>query len=64
MMDEIKLNLENFSPIRDGRSRQSKSVDIERNLPPVIHQRTERESNFTRNLRPHVKRVIGLLPFL
>src|SRR6266436_2266621 len=62
MMDEIKLNLEIPSRVRNCRGRQAQSVHIERHAPPMIDFRSQRQPHFADDLRPHVQRAVGVLP--
>src|ERR1700692_280608 len=62
MIDEIELHLESSILVGYGRRRQSTRGDIEGDVPPVIHQRSQRLANFSDDLRPHVQRGVCILP--
>src|SRR5207244_181756 len=64
MFQEVEFGLENAPLIGDWRGCKPASADVERHLPPVIEERTERETNLPLDLRPHVQRVLVILPRL
>jgi hypothetical protein len=63
VIDEIELDLENPQAARDRRSRKAAGAHVERDFPPVIQMRAEREAQFTHHLRPHVQRRARVAPF-
>src|SRR5579863_2589865 len=62
VMNEIELNLENPTLVGNGRSCQAEWSNVERDFPPVVNFRTERQSDFAYDLGPHVEGGIGVLP--
>src|SRR5215471_550312 len=62
MFDEIEFDLEPAAAIGNQGRRQSPVRDIERNLPPMIDVRRTGETDLANDLRPHMKRVAGVLP--
>ena len=62
MLEEIELHFEDAVFIRDGRGSQTARSHVKRNLPPMVDARTQCQPDFAGNLRPHVERVVGVLP--
>src|SRR5262249_36316476 len=52
------------SLVRNGRGGQAARGDVERDLPPMVHVRAERQPYFADDLGPHVQRRAGGLPGL
>src|SRR2546421_6742956 len=62
VVNEVEFDFEYFSIIRNGRGSQPAGTHVERHVPPVVYQRSERQPDFTHNLCPHVKRGPCVLP--
>jgi hypothetical protein len=64
MIDEIEFDLE--APVVPGNWRSAKSArgEIESYLPPMVLHRCECQPRLTDDLRPSVKRLVGLEPFV
>ena len=63
VLDEVELDFERSSPVWNGRSRQSSRAYIQRSIPPMILEWRKGQADFPDDLRPHVQRVVGVLPF-
>src|SRR5581483_7550901 len=64
MVQKIELQLKRTDAIWDWRGGQATSTYIQRNVPPMVYQRSQRKADFTDDLRPHVESGIGVLPLL
>ena len=64
MIREVELDFEGTIVVRNGRSGKAAGIDVERAVPPVVLQWSEAEANLADDLRPHVKRAVGILPLL
>lgn len=60
--DEIEINLKVSTFVRHGRCCKSARCNIQGNVPPVIQQWGEFETDFAYYLGPHIQRFIGILP--
>src|SRR5439155_22348094 len=61
---KIELNFEDARRVRHRSRRQPTAVDVQRDMPPMIHRRGEGHADLANNLRPHVKGGVGGLPFV
>src|SRR5579884_1080015 len=67
MIDEVKLHLKDPALLPTNRDRgggQPTCRHIERDMPPVVHRRTQCQPYLPDDLRPHMERIAGLLPCL
>lgn len=60
MRDEIEINLKVSTFVRDGRCCKSARCNIQGNVPPVIQQWGEFETDLAYYLGPHMQRLIGI----
>ena len=63
VVNKVELDLKRLSFIWNRRGREPSRVDIEGHVPPVVLERSQPQTDLSHNLGPHVKRVIGVLPF-
>src|SRR5260370_26750153 len=62
MIDEIKVDGKAPALIGNGRGRQPTRGDVQRDMPPMVHWRTQLHSYLAHDLRPHVKGIKCLFP--
>ena len=60
--DKVEVDLERFTAVRHASRRETGGGGIERHLPRVVEPRHLRESNLAHDLRPHVQRLVRVLP--
>src|SRR6266568_2324639 len=63
VIDEVKIDFKGAASIGNGRRCQPTCREIEGNIPPMVHKWGQLHSDFANNLRPHMKRIIRILPF-
>ena len=61
---KVELDLEDARCVGNWTRRQPAGVDIQGDMPPMIHGWGERHADLANNLRPHVEGAIGRLPFV
>ena len=62
VLDEVEVDLKCISlGVNERRAEAARGHD-ERRIPPVVHERGEREADLSDHLRPHVDRVQRVLP--
>ena len=64
VIEEIEFHFERTILVRHRQCRQPASRDVERDVPPVIHERHSCKPDLSDDLRPHVERRIGVLPIV
>ena len=64
MINEVELDFESAIVVRNWRSGKAAGIDVQRAIPPVVLEWSKTEANLAHDLRPHVKRVVSILPFL
>ena len=57
VVDEVELDRRTPAAVRDRRGGQPSRRDVERYLPPVVHQRRVRQTDLADDLGPHVQGV-------
>jgi hypothetical protein len=62
MVDEIEIDGKMSRPVRHGRRRKPAAGEIERDLPPMVLERREREPDLAHDLRPHMQGGAAVLP--
>ncbi len=62
VIHEVEGDLEAPRLEGDRRRRETARSDVERDLPPVVHEGGELEPHLPHDLGPHVEGVVGLLP--
>src|SRR6185436_7134376 len=63
VVDEVELDRERSQPVRHRGRRQPPRGQVQRDVPPMVLPGREREPRLADDLHPHVKRVVGRLPF-
>src|SRR5262245_2125748 len=63
MVDEVEEDLEGADTMRNRRGRETARSDVERDVPPMIDERSEKEAHLADDLRPEVQCVAGVGPF-
>src|SRR5579862_8825973 len=63
VIDEIKFDLEDSERVGNRRSVEAARADVQRDFPPMIGERAQREADLTDDLRPHVEGVARGAPF-
>ena len=62
---EVELEVERAAVLaRHARGRQPARGDVERDVPPVIDERRQRQADLAGDLRPEVQRVARFAPFV
>src|SRR5262249_48184441 len=62
VINEVEINREGPTAIRDRGRREATGGHIERHVPPVVHRWAADEPNLPHNLHPHMEGGIGILP--
>src|SRR4029077_7117758 len=62
MLYEVKPKFECSFAIRDTRCRQTASRDVQRDIPPVVHDGRQTQPDLANDLSPHMERCIRVLP--
>ena len=62
VLQEVKPELKCSVSIRDPRRRQTPSGNVQRDVPPVVHERRQAQSDLAHDLRPHMERGVGVFP--
>jgi hypothetical protein len=55
MVDEVEGDLKGAVSVRDRWRREAPGGDLERDVPPVVHRRRERQADLADDLGPHVQ---------
>ena len=63
VVDEIEIDLEATGAIGDRRGGEPARGDVERDVPPVIGHRRQRQADLADHLGPELQRGAGLAPF-
>ena len=64
MAQEIEVDLEATVSMRHWGCCETAGGNVERDVPPVIHQWRQRHANLADYLRPHVERRVGFPPLI
>ena len=62
VIDEVELNFKDALAVRNRRRRQAPGTDVERDLPPMIDARGQRQADLAHDLGPHVQRRVRIRP--
>ena len=64
VINEVEIDGKGAALIGNGRGRQPTRGDIQRDMPPVVHRRTQLHSDLANDLRPQMQGIASVPPCL